>query len=194
MMTVASQIKKGVVDLYWTLRGTTIPVPVLPLQPRSVLFVCKGNICRSPFAEQVARKLVHEQMGNRGEPIAFRSAGLHVTTSKTPPDMALSVARRFGVSLDNHRSQPISHELVATSDIIIAMEGWHYDELRLRFTGCKEKVFLLALFAKEASARFGYEAFNIPDPYGGSQQIFEQCFEKIEQSVKTLLAELQVKR
>jgi protein-tyrosine phosphatase len=117
MMAVASQIKRGLIDLYWMVRGTSIHVPALPSRPRSVLFFCKGNICRSPFAEHVARKLFHELAGDAKQSIAFQSAGLHVTTPKVQPETAIVVAHRFGVSLEEHRSQPISQELVAASDI-----------------------------------------------------------------------------
>lgn len=193
MMAVASQIKRGLVDLYWMVRGTSIHVPALPARPQSVLFVCKGNICRSPFAEHVARKLFHERVRDREQPIVFQSAGLHVTAPKAPPETAIVVAHRFGVSLEEHRSQPISQELVAASDVIVAMEGWQYDELRFRFKGYEDKIFLLSLFFRNAPSRFGYDAFNIRDPYGGSQGTFEECFEKIERSVKSLLIEIGVK-
>lgn len=190
MIAVASQIKRGLVDLYWIVRGTSIRVPTLPSQPRSVLFVCKGNICRSPFAEHMARKLFHEVVGDMDQPIVFQSAGLHVTTPKAPPDTALVVARRFGVSLDAHRSQPISPKLVADSDVIVAMEGWHYDELRSRFKEHRQKVFLLPFFSDEVMDP-GYDAFNIQDPYGGSQSVFETCFQRVEHHVKAFLAELE---
>lgn len=190
MMAVASQIKRGLVDLYWMVRGTSIHVPALPSQPRSILFVCKGNICRSPFAEHVARKLFHESVGDTDRPMVFRSAGLHVIVPKAPPDTALVVARRFGVSLDAHRSQPISPKLVADSDVIVAMEGWHYDALRSRFKEHRQKVFLLPLFSNEVMTA-GYDAFNIQDPYGGSRSVFETCFQRIEHHVKAFLAELE---
>lgn len=193
MMAVASQIKRSLVDLYWMVRGTSIHVPALSSRPRSILFVCKGNICRSPFAEHVARKLFHELVGDMEEPIAFQSAGLHVTVPKAPPETAIVVAHQFGVSLEEHRSQPISQDLVAASDVIVAMEGWQYDELRSRFKGYEDKICLLSLFFRDATSRFGYDAFNIRDPYGGSQNTFEECFEKIERAVKVLLAECGVK-
>ncbi|CUQ67383.1 putative Protein-tyrosine-phosphatase [Candidatus Nitrospira inopinata] len=193
MMAVASQIKRGLIDLYWMVRGTSIHVPALPSRPRSVLFVCKGNICRSPFAEHVARKLFHELVGDTEQSIAFQSAGLHVTAPKAPPETAIVVAHQFGVSLEEHRSQPLSQELVAASDVIVAMEGWQYDELRFRFKGYQDKLFLLPLFLKEATPQSGYEAYNIQDPYGGSGSVFEECFKKIERNVKALLAECGMK-
>lgn len=193
MMAVASQIKRGLVDLYWMVRGTSLHVSALPSQPRSVLFVCKGNICRSPFAEHVARKLFHESVKDADQPITFQSAGLHVTVPQAPPDTALVVARQFGVFLDAHRSQSVSSKLVADSDVIVAMEGWHYDELRSRFKEHRQKVFLLPLFSNGVMAA-GYDTFNIQDPYGGSRSAFETCFQRIEHHVKTFLAELECGR
>jgi protein-tyrosine-phosphatase len=76
---------------------------------------------------------------------------------------------------------------------IVAMEGWQYDELRFRFKGYQDKLFLLPLFLKEATPQSGYEIYNIQDPYGGLRSVFEACFQKIEHNVKALLAEFGVK-
>jgi protein-tyrosine phosphatase len=107
-MVVASQIKRGLIELYWMVRGASIYIPALTSQAWSVLFVCRGNICRSPFAERVARKLFHELARDREQPIAFQSAGLHVTVPKAPPETAIVVAHRFGVSLES-----IDHNLIS---------------------------------------------------------------------------------
>lgn len=109
MRVVLSQFKNGLVDRYWSLRGPYIRVPVVPSNPQSVLFVCKGNICRRPFAEYIASKLESEGALPR---IKFGSAGLHVRQPLPAPEHAIGVAKQFGVDLGRHRSQPTTQALV----------------------------------------------------------------------------------
>ncbi|MEQ1795838.1 MAG: hypothetical protein ABL970_16775 [Nitrospira sp.] len=157
----------------------------MPSKPRSVLFVCKGNICRSPFAEHLASKLQRDGM-NAG--IRFGSAGLHVPKPTPSPENAIQVARQFGVDLESHLSQSISLELVKAYDMIIAMEGWQYAELNASFNRDKGKLFLLPLLdANGQGKERGYAAFNIQDPYGGPASDFENCFERIGRCLESLL-------
>lgn len=181
MRAIARQFKRGVRDFYWMVRGPSLRAPAPPSNPRSVLFVCKGNICRSPFAERLAAKLGREEALPR---IKFGSAGLHVRRPLPSPDNAIEVAKRFGVDLDDHRSQPISPDLVESYDMIVAMEVWQYTELRSSFPCHEEKMFLLPLLVPNSMGdEQGYAAYNIPDPYGGPASVFERCFDRISRSV-----------
>lgn len=182
MRAVASRLKRGLVDLYWSFRGPYIRVPAFPPQPQSVLFVCKGNICRSPFAERFAAKL--EKDGALSH-ITFGSAGLHVRKPLPPPEHAIRVAGEFGVDLETHRSQPISTDLVESYDVILAMEVWQYEELRALFPLKQEKMFLLPLLDPAGlGEEKGYAAFNIRDPYGGAPHAFQQCFWRIGRCIE----------
>lgn len=166
-------------------------MPAIPGNPRSLLFVCKGNICRSPFAEHLASKLQREGMISG---LKFASAGLHVRQPIPSPDHAIQVARQFGVDLEHHRSQAISSELVASFDMIIAMEVWQHVALQAAFKEHQNKLFLLPLLdSKARSKEWGYSAFNIPDPYGGSAGAFEKCFERINADLKRLFATIRLK-
>lgn len=191
MRSASRLLKRGLVDIYWTLRGPRIHVPAIPANPRSMLFVCKGNICRSPFAEHLASKLQGE--GNRSE-IKFASAGLHVPKPTSSPEDAILAAKRYGVHLGSHRSQSISLKLVESYDMIIAMEAWQYAELQSSFTRYQNKLFLLPLFdSKDSVKHQGYTAFNIQDPYGGPPSAFEECFERIGLCLKSVLATIRLK-
>jgi protein-tyrosine phosphatase len=174
------------VDLYWNVRGPRLRFPSVPPTVRSVLFVCKGNICRSPFAEHVAQRLGRDGYA-RG--VIFASAGLHVSRPNSPPEEAIRVAERFGVGLERHRSQPISQELMDTFDVIVAMEVWQYAELNTRYPRNRGKVVVLPMLDPAALAKAkGYAAFNIEDPYGRSSDAFEQCFSRIERCVVGFLS------
>lgn len=185
MRAAARQLKRRVVDLYWRVQGPRIRVPAIPANPRSVLFICKGNICRSPFAEHLASQL--NRRGMNAE-IKFGSAGLHVPKPTPSPENAIQVAKQFGVDLEHHRSQSVSLELVKSYDMIIAMEVWQYAELQSSFAQHQEKLFLLPLLeANRQGKERGYAAFNIQDPYGGPASDFEECFERIGRCVESVL-------
>ncbi len=183
MRSTARLFKRVLVDIYWTFRSPSIRVPAIPANPRSVLFVCKGNICRSPFAEHLASKLQREGIMSG---MKFGSAGLHVPKPISSPEDAIQAAKRYGVHLENHRSQSISLELVESYDMIIAMEAWQYAELQSSFEQHQKKLFLLPLLDSNGPVKqHGYAAFNIQDPYGGSPSAFEGCFERISRCLKS---------
>lgn len=182
MSSVAGVLKRALVDIYWTLRGPGIRLPPVPRSPQSVLFICKGNICRSPFAEHLALKLRRE---GAIPGITFGSAGLHVSKPISSPDDALQAALRLGVNLDSHRSQSISLELMEAYDMVIAMEVWQYAILRSSFQQHHNKLFLLPLLdSTEQAQHSGYAAFNIQDPYGCPPSAFDSCFERISRCIE----------
>jgi protein-tyrosine phosphatase len=184
MRSAARILKRGVVDIYWNLRGPLIRLPEVPLKPRSVLFVCKGNICRSPFAEHLASKFREE---GRIPQMKFGSAGLEVSNAVPPPNEAVRAAERYGVQLENHRSRPLSLKMVESYDMVVGMEEWHRTALASSFAGYQNKLFLLACLASDQSRKeSGYTAFNIRDPYGGPPRAFEECFERIERCIEEL--------
>jgi protein-tyrosine phosphatase len=182
MSSVAGALKRWLVDIYWTLRGPGICVSPIPRNPRSLLFVCKGNICRSPFAEHLVSKLQRE--GTIAS-MKVGSAGLHVSKPIASPDDAVQAALRFGVNLESHRSQSISLELVEAYDMVIAMEAWQYAVLRSSYQHHHEKLFLLPLLdSTEQAQHRGYAAFNIQDPYGCPPSAFDRCFERISRCIE----------
>lgn len=184
MRSTARLLKRGLVDLYWTVRGPTIRGPAVPLNPRSLLFVCKGNICRSPFAERVAKRIAIE--GGLSH-IVFGSAGIRVSDPLSPPEGALRAAERFGVDLTSHRSRPISEALAASWDMIVVMEVWHLDAVRSAHAGINDRIFLLpSMEGQTAVKRVGYAGVNIEDPYGGALEAFVVCFGRIETCIRGL--------
>ena len=177
MRSAARLLKKGLIDLYWTLRGPRIRVPAIPANPRSMLFVCKGNICRSPFAEHIALKLQGEGLVSG---MKFGSAGLDVPKSISSPNEAIHGAKLYGIHLENHRSQSISLDLVESYDMIIAMEAWQYAARQSSFRRHHEKLLLSpSLGPKEPVKYRGCAVRNIQGPYGGLPNVPEECFDPV---------------
>jgi protein-tyrosine phosphatase len=178
------RLKRATRDVWWRYKGRSIANPPVPADVRSVLFICLGNICRSPFAEVIAtRRLESLSPGT----MSFGSAGIKTKQAAEPPQDAKGVAASFGVSLDQHRPQALTRELMDAHDMIVVMESSQMDHLRTAYPGFRERVFLLSLFDQGAS---GLERYTISDPFGLPRPAYEECYRRIDRAVVALLAAL----
>lgn len=173
-------------DFYWNGRGKWIRNPTLPGQPRKFLFVCKGNICRSPVAEQLAEHV----LSPRGGPFSleFASAGLEVVVPERSPKEAVQAAEMLGINLREHRAAGISAESIEKADMVLAMEVRQLHQLVRRFPAHRSRFFLLPLFGNPRAK--GYGRYHIPDPYGKPVSEFSRCFREIRECLLNLKAAL----
>jgi len=179
-VSATATLKQAVKDVWWTWKGRSIANPPLPANPRSLLFVCLGNICRSPFAEAIAARRAQElSLGS----LRYASAGL-VARSKEPPQEAKAAAHGFGVSLDGHEARPMTGELAASHDVIVVMESRQMDQLHATYPVTRGRVFLLSLFDRDAT---GLDRYNIVDPFAGPLAAYEACYHRIDRAVWALL-------
>lgn len=142
--------------------------------PKSVLLVCLGNICRSPSAESVMRKLSQ----NQGLNISFDSAGTaNYHTNETPDPRAIKVGKSLGYDLSTLRARQVVKDDFYRFDLILAMDESNLANLQ-------------KLQPSDGTARL--ELFDptgqaVADPYYGDLTDFEQMFIHIEQVVNTRL-------
>lgn len=149
------------------------------------MFVCKGNICRSPYAERLTRKLLADPSP---ESLRILSAGIHATAKNPSPKEAVSAARSFGIALDDHEARCLTDELIDESDMIVVMEAGQVRQMEEIFPASRGRCFLLSLFSGERPGWGNYyHQFNIPDPYGKNEDQFVKCYEKINDCVKNML-------
>jgi protein-tyrosine-phosphatase len=135
---------------------------------KSFLFVCYGNLMRSPMAEAM---LKHELAGRGINGVVVKSAGLHALPGREAHPWALAVSRELGMPLDQHRAQLLTPELAASADIIFAMDFENLAELEALYPTAKRKSFLLGHYAE--GGRRGRE---IPDPYHGDIETTRRCY------------------
>lgn len=149
-----------------------------------VLFVCMGNICRSPTAEGVFRKLV-EDAGYAGR-IEIASAGTHAYHVGKPPDArAQAAALRRGVDLSGLRGRLATAQDVMGFDYVLAMDQENAAHLlALAPPGHQQKIRLFLEYASRSTER------AVPDPYYGGVSGFDRVLDLIEDAAEGLLADI----
>jgi protein-tyrosine phosphatase len=153
-----------------------------PSGTRSFLFVCYGNIMRSPMAELMLRRAALE----RGQAeIKVSSAGIHTTPETEAHPRARIAARKLGISLDGHRSRLLTAEMVAQSDVIFVMDFQNQAELLTEYPDARDKILLLSAYA-EGVHRYS----EIPDPYFGDQDAACHCYAVLHTCVNNLARSL----
>ena len=140
---------------------------------KRILFVCTGNICRSPTADGVLRALAAN--------LTVDSAGTHAYHIGEPPDVrSQAVARARGYDLSSLRARKVTRADFTQFDLILAMDYGHYEHL-LRMKP-NDSTATLALFLDYA----GLGTRDVPDPYYGSMREFESCLDLVEEGCKKL--------
>jgi protein-tyrosine phosphatase len=149
---------------------------------RSFLFVCFGNLMRSPMAEALFRKAISDA-GLRG--IHGASAGLHAIAGNEAHPWALMASQEIGLPLTNHRAQPVSANLVTQADAIFAMDFQNKAELLAGFPEFESKILMLSAYA---NGPFRYR--EIPDPYFGDIDATRRCYGVLQACIGNLTEEL----
>ncbi|MES9855495.1 MAG: low molecular weight protein-tyrosine-phosphatase [Sedimenticola sp.] len=154
-----------------------------------VLFVCMGNICRSPTAHGVFQGMVERE--GLIEQIEVDSAGTHAYHVGNPPDnRAQQTALDRGFDLSGQRARQATSEDFLRFDYILAMDRDNYANLAAISPGGEMRA-ELKLFMDFAS-RF-FKKREVPDPYYGGDQGFEKVFDMVEEASLGLLAEIRKK-
>jgi protein-tyrosine phosphatase len=149
-----------------------------------VLFVCMGNICRSPTAQGVFAHLVESQ--GLTSLIQIDSAGTHAYHVGEPPDVrATQAAKKRNIELGSQRARRVTGDDFLDFDYVLAMDRNNYDDLiSLCPTEHQSKLYLFLEFAT------GLGEDEVPDPYYGGITGFERVLDMIELASQGLLAEI----
>ncbi len=140
----------------------------------NVLFVCYGNIARSPFAERLARKIFSEE-GLKG--FSFSSRGYYPESGRVPGILTVIVAKEFGVSLDNCRSKIVSQEDIEKAGVVFCMDHANYRALTIRFPKIRKTFFLLGSLVSYGPSS------DISDPWMKSYKDIHSAFTRIQRSI-----------
>jgi protein-tyrosine phosphatase len=152
-----------------------------------ILFVCMGNICRSPTAEGVFRRLVEERAPDLD--LEIDSAGTHDYHVGEPPDeRAVAAASRRGIDLSRLRARQVEDADFERFDLLVAMDRLNRETLLERSpAGSHERIRLFMEFTGRRDVE------DVPDPYYGGPLGFEQVLDLAEEAAAGLLEEVMLR-
>jgi protein-tyrosine-phosphatase len=152
-----------------------------PAGARSFLFVCFGNIMRSPMCEALMKR----QLAGQSDQITINSAGLHAKPGNAAHDWAIAAAREFGVSLETHGARLLSPTMVEQADVIFAMDYQNRAELRALYPEASRKIVMLGAYADRS-----LRGVEIPDPFYGNAEGTRACYQVLQKCVRQLVSEV----
>jgi len=186
---VVGAARRVVKDAWWMVRGAALRTPGRAEPPRRVLFVCHGNICRSPFAALLAAALAADRGASS---IDWQSAGFAAAPGAASPAEALAAARRDGVSLDEHRATRLDADMVRAFDLLVVFEVAHLRRLQREYADAADRFVLLPLLSPRRAGAFGYARYNIADPFGQPAAVFDACYARIRRDLAAYVDSLAV--
>jgi protein-tyrosine phosphatase len=151
-----------------TLRESRRPV-------RKILFLCYGNICRSPVAERVAQRLMPG--------MEVISAGFYPTERRNTPAQVQAAARSIGVDLSAWSSRRVTQEMVRSADLLVISDLYNFRQLRREFPESQHKVLFLGLFLDPPQ-------LAIADPYNKSDKETLRIVRLIEAAVSAFARQI----
>lgn len=150
---------------------------------KRILFVCTGNTCRSPMAEEMMRQLAEEF----GIELEVRSAGIAAYDGLPASDHTQTLLRERGWD-ETHISQGIDEDLINWADLILTMTKSHRDAI---YSLCKEReelpCFTLKEYANYLTQQEQASSLDIQDPFGGDLETYRKCSEEIEKLLRSIL-------
>lgn len=152
----------------------------------NILFVCTGNMCRSPFGEYCLKDRLEQGPEDPGRMVTVASAGTMASDGHPAAEDAVSYAVEFGLSLEQHRARQLSEELLDAADMVLVMDRSHEKMILTFWSHHREKVRYMTEFDPGGKGR----KKDVTDPYGDSARVYRKCFQLIERCVDGLAEQL----
>lgn len=157
---------------------------------KRIVLVCTGNTCRSPMAEGLS-KVILEQLQLPAEVL---SAGTYAMAGNLASEAAIEVLRDEGLDISNHRARPLTPELLAQADLILAMTRMQRQQILQLFPQAEEKVYILKELAEKGLRRPDQAAadladapeeespgrWDIPDPLGYPASVYREVMQELK--------------
>lgn len=153
--------------------------------PVSVLYVCTGNICRSPLGEAQLREYAASR--GLGERLTVSSAGTHAWEGNPATSEAITAGARHGLDLSGHRAREVRRSIIDYADLILAMTEQHYNFLLHSFPECKNTLYLALSFSRGLEGQT-QATTEVPDPIGESVGFYLDVLEMLKPTLSGIVS------
>jgi protein-tyrosine-phosphatase len=147
-----------------------------------VMFVCTGNLCRSPIAEGILKDRILDEADSRHVmlPIDVFSAGIHAEEGQPAARYAVQAASMHGINLRFHRSHQLTGAAARSANLILVMEKRHVEYIRRNWADV-DNVYELKLYGR--SGEYLPEETEIMDPMGHGPDVYRRVFDELNEEV-----------
>lgn len=148
-----------------------------------IMFVCTGNICRSPMAHYYMQKRVKDL--NIENNFLISSCGVYACTGEKATQNAIFVMKEYNVDMENHRATNIADTNIEDYDYIITLTARHKEQIRYYYPKLGDNIYTLREFVDKDEI---YK--NIDDPWGLNITVYKDCAQEIVEKVDKLIEKL----
>lgn len=149
-----------------------------------IVFVCTGNICRSPMATGLLKEKLPKRLRSK---VRIESAGTMGIEASPASEEAVHVMEENGIDIRDHRSRGVNNHILENADVIFAMADNHRRYLESEFPNLRDNIFLLRTFDRDHRKQ---EPLSVPDPIGGTVETYRKCRDMIEHEIDRILPRL----
>jgi protein-tyrosine-phosphatase len=154
-------------------------------RPFNILFVCTGNICRSPMAVGILESILSPQALATAK---VSSAGTGAMNGMPVSENSVRACEEEGIDISRHRSRVITRHLLEASDLVLAMERHHAEAMRRLAPDLSDRIHLLSQYAADGNPAV---QGGVPDPIGGDLEDYRLIFAELRDQIRAALPRLE---